>query len=164
MCAAALGLLDKALLATVPAGCQYQAKADGADICCCVLCSKAFLFLLSARACGLGIHLPSISAITILDSDWNAKADVQALSRAHLLGPPVGAGAPLRLLRLYMRNSVEEKILTLAERKGGVAAAFRPGSAGGYAPILALVVRCNLCCAHSPLLIHRSKCPLTAKL
>ena len=97
--------------------------------------SKAFLFLLSARACGLGIDLPSISAIIILDSDWNAKADVQALSRAHLLGPPAGAGAPMRLLRLFMRNSVEEKILALAERKGGVAAAFRPGSAGGYAPI-----------------------------
>ncbi len=97
------------------------------------VCSKAFLFLLSARACGLGIDLPTISAIIILDSDWNAKADVQALSRAHLLGPPAGAGGPLRLLRLFMRNSVEEKILTLAERKGGVAAAFRPGSAGGCA-------------------------------
>ncbi len=40
----------------------------------------------------------------------------------------------MRLLRLFMRDSVEEKILTLGERKGGVAAAFRPGSTGGCAP------------------------------
>lgn len=92
--------------------------------------SKAFLFLLSARACGLGIHLPSISAVIILDSDWNPRADMQALSRAHNLGQ-AGGDAPLRILRLFMRNSVEEKILHLAERKGGVGAAFRPGSAAG---------------------------------
>lgn len=101
----------------------------------CRVCSRAFMFLLSARACGLGINLPSITAVVVLDSDWSPKADIQALSRAHVLGPPpLSAGAPtapIRILRLFMRNSVEEKILSLAERRGGVAAAFRPGSAGG---------------------------------
>ena len=95
------------------------------------LCSEAFLFLLSARACGLGIDLPSITSVLILDSDWDPKADVQALGRAHTLGSPGASARPLRMLRLFMRNSVEERILMLAERRGGVGAAFRPGSAGG---------------------------------
>jgi SNF2 family DNA or RNA helicase len=88
------------------------------------------MFLLSSRACGLGVDLPSISAIIILDSDWNPRADLQALARAHCLGRAKGS-RPLRILRLFMRNSVEEKILLLAERRGGVSAAFRPGSAAG---------------------------------
>jgi hypothetical protein len=56
---------------------------------------------------------------------------MQALGRALALGPP---GKPLGALRLYMRESVEERILTLAERKGGLGAAFRPGSGGRRAP------------------------------
>ncbi len=35
--------------------------------------SRAHLFLLAARACGLGIDLPAISAVIILDSDWNPR-------------------------------------------------------------------------------------------
>jgi len=89
------------------------------------------LFLLSARACGLGIDLPSITSVIILDSDWDPKADIQALGRAHTLGSLGASARPLRMLRLFMRNSVEERILMLAERRGGVGAAFRPGSAGG---------------------------------
>jgi SNF2 family DNA or RNA helicase len=58
---------------------------------------------------------------------------VQALARAHSLGRAGKGRAPMRILRLFMRNSVEEKILLLAERKGGVSAAFRPGSAAGCA-------------------------------
>ncbi len=79
----------------------------------------------------MGIDLPSISSVIILDSDWDPKADVQALGRAHALGALGTSAHPLRLLRLFMRNSVEERILMLAERRGGVGAAFRPGSAGG---------------------------------
>ncbi len=101
------------------------------------LCSEAFLFLLSARACGLGIDLPGITSVLILDSDWDPKADVQALGRAHTLGSLGTSARPLRMLRLFMRNSVEERILMLAERRGGVGAAFRPGSAGGCASPLA---------------------------
>ena len=101
------------------------------------VCSEAFLFLLSARACGLGIDLPGITSVLILDSDWDPKADVQALGRAHTLGSLGTSARPLRMLRLFMRNSVEERILMLAERRGGVGAAFRPGSAGGCVSVLA---------------------------
>ena len=94
-------------------------------------CSEAFLFLLSARACGLGIDLPSITSVIVLDSDWDPRADVQALGRAHTLGSLGSPNTALRVLRLFMRNSVEERILMLAERRGGIGAAFRPGSAGG---------------------------------
>ncbi len=39
--------------------------------------SKAFVFLLAPRACGLGTQLPDIDVVVIIDSDWNARVDYQ---------------------------------------------------------------------------------------
>ncbi len=35
--------------------------------------SRAVAFLLHARAAGLGIDLPSVSTVVVLDSDWNPR-------------------------------------------------------------------------------------------
>ena len=48
--------------------------------------SEQFVFLLSTRACGLGINLTTADTVIIFDSDWNPHMDIQAMSRAHRIG------------------------------------------------------------------------------
>ncbi|KAK9823247.1 hypothetical protein WJX72_001331 [[Myrmecia] bisecta] len=85
--------------------------------------SPAFVFLLTTRSCGLGTYLPSIDTVIIHDSDWNPRWDIQAMLRAHCLGK----GAALTVFRLYVRGSVEERILQLVEKKRGMDAVLKPG-------------------------------------
>ncbi|KAI5064142.1 hypothetical protein GOP47_0020812 [Adiantum capillus-veneris] len=72
-----------------------------------------FVFLLSTRACGLGINLATADTVIIYDSDFNPHADIQAMNRAHR----IGQSKRLLVYRLVVRASVEERILQLAKRK-----------------------------------------------
>ncbi|XP_076912724.1 protein CHROMATIN REMODELING 4-like [Bidens hawaiensis] len=72
-----------------------------------------FVFLLSTRACGLGINLASADTVIIYDSDFNPHADIQAMNRAHR----IGQSNRLLVYRLVVRASVEERILQLAKKK-----------------------------------------------
>ena len=75
--------------------------------------SSCFLFLLSTRACGLGINLATADTVIIFDSDWNPHADLQAMSRAHRIGQT----RSVAVFRLFTRGTVEERILAFAKRK-----------------------------------------------
>lgn len=48
--------------------------------------STKFIFMLSARAGGLGINLATADAVIMYDSDWNPQMDLQAMDRAHRIG------------------------------------------------------------------------------
>lgn len=72
-----------------------------------------FVFLLSTRACGLGINLATADTVIIYDSDFNPHADIQAMNRAHR----IGQSKQLLVYRLVVRASVEERILQLAKKK-----------------------------------------------
>lgn len=72
-----------------------------------------FVFLLSTRACGLGINLATADTVIIYDSDFNPHADIQAMNRAHR----IGQSNRLLVYRLVVRASVEERILQLAKKK-----------------------------------------------
>merc|ERR1712106_927604 len=72
-----------------------------------------FLFLLSTRAGGLGLNLQSADTVIIFDSDWNPHQDLQARDRAHRIGQK----NEVRVLRLMVVNSVEERILAAARYK-----------------------------------------------
>ncbi|CAD6191489.1 unnamed protein product [Caenorhabditis auriculariae] len=70
-------------------------------------------FLLSTRAGGLGINLATADTVIIYDSDWNPHNDIQAFSRAHRIGQQ----NKVMIYRFVTRNSVEERITTVAKKK-----------------------------------------------
>ncbi|CAI9090602.1 OLC1v1025414C1 [Oldenlandia corymbosa var. corymbosa] len=72
-----------------------------------------FVFLLSTRSCGLGINLATADTVIIYDSDFNPHADIQAMNRAHR----IGQSKRLLVYRLFVRASIEERILQLAKKK-----------------------------------------------
>merc|ERR1711862_779335 len=75
--------------------------------------SDYFIFILSTRAGGLGLNLQTADTVIIFDSDWNPHQDLQAQDRAHRIGQK----NEVRVLRLMVVNSVEERILAAAKYK-----------------------------------------------
>ncbi|XP_050414709.1 chromodomain-helicase-DNA-binding protein 4 isoform X3 [Patella vulgata] len=75
--------------------------------------AKAFCFLLSTRAGGLGINLATADTVIIYDSDWNPHNDIQAFSRAHR----IGQANKVMIFRFVTRASVEERITQVAKKK-----------------------------------------------
>merc|ERR1712032_183068 len=75
--------------------------------------SEYFIFVLSPRAGGLGLNLQTADTVIIYDSDWNPHQDLQAQDRAHRIGQK----NEVRVLRLMVVNSVEERILAAARYK-----------------------------------------------
>ncbi|KAJ3255091.1 ATP-dependent helicase smarcad1 [Boothiomyces macroporosus] len=71
------------------------------------------VFLLSTKACGLGINLTSANNVIIYDMDFNPHNDIQAEDRAHRLGQK----KPVTIYRLILKDTVEEHILTLVNSK-----------------------------------------------
>jgi superfamily II DNA or RNA helicase len=78
------------------------------------------IFLISLKAGGLGLNLTIADYVFILDPWWNPKAELQAISRAHR----IGQDKHVFLYRFIARNTLEEKIIKLQERKSKLADAF----------------------------------------
>eukprot|EP01038_Epipyxis_sp_PR26KG_P004667 gene4667-6556_t len=75
--------------------------------------SQLFIFLISTRAGGLGLNLASADTVILYDSDWNPQVDLQAMERAHRIGQI----KPVRIYRLICHGSVEERMVSRAEKK-----------------------------------------------
>ncbi|KAF2077677.1 hypothetical protein CYY_000993 [Polysphondylium violaceum] len=75
--------------------------------------NSIFVFLLSTRACGMGINLTAADTVIFYDSDWNPTADEQAMDRCHRLGQQ----RPVTVYRLITKGTIEEKILKRAKQK-----------------------------------------------
>merc|ERR1719341_2230743 len=75
--------------------------------------SEKFIFMLSTRAGGLGINLYTADVVILYDSDWNPQMDLQAMDRAHRIGQK----KQVRVFRLVVENTVDEKIIEKAEIK-----------------------------------------------
>ncbi len=44
--------------------------------------APGFLFLCATRCCGLGTNLPTVAAVVLFDSDWDARSDIQVRADA----------------------------------------------------------------------------------
>jgi len=70
-------------------------------------------FLISIKAGGVGINLTSAENVLILDPLWNPSVENQAIDRAYRIGQE----NEVNVYRFITRNSVEEKIRDLQDKK-----------------------------------------------
>jgi superfamily II DNA or RNA helicase len=75
------------------------------------------VMLVSLRAGGTGLNLTAADHVYLLDPWWNPAVEDQAADRAHR----IGQDKPVLVHRLVARDTVEERILALQERKRGLA-------------------------------------------
>jgi len=71
------------------------------------------VFLISLKAGGVGLNLTEADYIFMCDPWWNPAVEKQAINRAHRIGQDKNVFA----YRFISKNTVEEKILQLQERK-----------------------------------------------
>jgi non-specific serine/threonine protein kinase len=70
-------------------------------------------FLISLKAGGVGLNLTAADYVIHLDPWWNPAVEMQASDRAHR----IGQDKPVFVYKLIARDTVEEKILQLQEKK-----------------------------------------------
>jgi superfamily II DNA or RNA helicase len=76
------------------------------------------VFLLSLKAGGAGLNLTAASYVILYDPWWNPAVEAQAIDRAHRIGQT----QPVMAYRMITKNTIEEKILTLQQKKRALSA------------------------------------------
>jgi SNF2 family DNA or RNA helicase len=74
------------------------------------------VFLISLKAGGVGLNLTGADTVIHFDPWWNPAVEAQATDRAHR----IGQRRVVTSYKLIARDTVEEKILKLQERKRGL--------------------------------------------
>ncbi|WWD18049.1 hypothetical protein CI109_102496 [Kwoniella shandongensis] len=77
---------------------------------------ESFVFLLSAKAGGVGLNLIGGSRLILFDSDWNPSTDSQAMARIHRDGQK----RPVYIYRFLTTNAIDEKIYQRQLTKTGL--------------------------------------------
>lgn len=75
------------------------------------------VFLISLKAGGVGLNLTAADYVYIVDPWWNPAIEQQAIDRTHRIGQTKNIFA----YRMICKDTVEDKILTLQERKKALA-------------------------------------------
>jgi SNF2 family DNA or RNA helicase len=71
------------------------------------------IFLISLKAGGVGLNLTKAEYVFLLDPWWNPAVEAQAIDRAHRIGQE----NKVIIYKFITRDSVEEKIIALQEKK-----------------------------------------------
>lgn len=71
------------------------------------------LFFISLKAGSVGLNLTQATFVVLLDPWWNPFAENQAIARAHRIGQT----KPVNVVRFIAKDSIEEKILSLQQKK-----------------------------------------------
>lgn len=77
-------------------------------------------FLISLKAGGVGLNLTAADYVFMLDPWWNPAVEAQAINRAHRIGQTKNVIA----YKFICKNTIEEKILALQQRKWALAEDF----------------------------------------
>jgi len=75
------------------------------------------VLLMSLKAGGTGLNLTAADHVFLMDLWWNPAVEDQAADRAHRLGQE----RPVFVYRLVAKDTVEERIMDLQQRKRGIA-------------------------------------------
>jgi SNF2 family DNA or RNA helicase len=76
------------------------------------------VFLMSLKAGGVGLNLTAADYVYIVDPWWNPAVEAQAIDRTHRIGQE----KPVFAYKMICKDTVEEKILLLQEKKKALAA------------------------------------------
>lgn len=76
----------------------------------------ANVFLISLRAGGFGLNLTEADYCFVLDPWWNPAAEQQAVDRAHRIGQT----RPVMVYRMVAKDTIEQKVMALKERKSAL--------------------------------------------
>lgn len=88
---------------------------------------KITVIIMSLKAASLGLNLVAANHVILLDLWWNPTTEDQAIDRAHRIGQT----RPVTVSRLTIKDTVEDRILSLQERKRQmVASAFGEDESG----------------------------------
>lgn len=71
------------------------------------------ILLASLKASGTGINLTAASRVYLMEPWWNPAVEEQAMDRVHRIGQT----EDVKVVRMIARNSIEERILELQEKK-----------------------------------------------
>ena len=75
------------------------------------------VFLISLRAGGFGLNLTAASYVILFEPWWNPAVENQAIDRTHR----IGQRSPVTAYRLLVKDSIEEKMRLLHQKKTGLA-------------------------------------------
>jgi non-specific serine/threonine protein kinase len=75
------------------------------------------IFLISLKAGGVGLNLTAADYVYIVDPWWNPAVEQQAIDRTHRIGQTKNIFA----YRMICKDSIEDKILQLQEKKRSLA-------------------------------------------
>ncbi|MDA8366649.1 MAG: SNF2-related protein [Actinomycetota bacterium] len=76
------------------------------------------VFLISLKAGGFGLNLTEADYCIILDPWWNPATEAQAVDRAHR----IGQAKKVMVYRLVAKDTIEEKVMALKDRKAALVA------------------------------------------
>jgi non-specific serine/threonine protein kinase len=84
------------------------------------------VFLISLKAGGVGLNLTAADYVYLVDPWWNPAAEQQAIDRTHR----IGQSKKIFAYKMICKDSVEEKILQLQEKKKALASELVSEDAG----------------------------------
>ncbi|XP_038712554.1 helicase-like transcription factor CHR28 isoform X2 [Tripterygium wilfordii] len=85
------------------------------------------VMIMSLKAASLGLNMVAACNVVLLDLWWNPTTEDQAIDRAHRIGQT----RPVKVLRLTVKDTVEDRILALQQKKREmVASAFGEDETG----------------------------------
>ncbi|KAI0436049.1 DNA repair protein rad-5 [Xylaria telfairii] len=80
-------------------------------------CDKFTVFLISLRAGGVGLNLTQAKRVYMMDPWWSFAVEAQAIDRVHRMGQD----AEVKVYRFICKDSVEERMLKVQDRKKFIA-------------------------------------------